>query len=549
MINLFYSKNGKNCKFGILWVVFLTFFVCNQLAFSSEINANPVTKSNKNQITNNFLSELFYNNCAYVKGSDGMLVTGNLLNQAVNNTKKKSNAENIQTPCIQDNPKSEYVKAPLTTLQAYNDVVFKGDSHIKVDFITPDRKPVNFGPMQEPYKMAQKKLFDMVKNNDPSFFWVNLPEKLLKENYIDKVYTAVDEFKKPFGTDSKLIFVALGNPANTDEMAKAFGIGNNLVSSCDITPAQVKNTIKKAGGNLDKIQIIISSKSGSTFESNQTYKLLVDELTEHYEHKGIKAENIQKEISKHFLFITDKNPEKSKLQKQAQSTGIKTIDCIEGHSAFADIAYAMPILAYLGLPKQSATKMLKSADNMSKNLIKQAKLNGNIAAEMAADDKNAATKEQFIFHDPQFTDFSSTTKQLYEESLRKLNFSTNVYPRAAHSGLECAINSKLEGQQVNNITNVVTRVNYKPNQKEETYLKEAAKLEEAHIINAQQEGHFQKKIVLEMGPDGISPESLGEFEILKSFLVYYKNEFENAGKTDLYNQSYVSGYKKIREGL
>lgn len=530
--------------------IFLAVTVFNQSVFASQLDFETINKCKKNQINSNFIFETFYDNCVCEKGVYDMLVVNNVMGKSVVSFKNTaSNEQNLTSTSNQNLSEVNCVKAPLGTLQAYKDIIFRGGSHIKVDFITPDGKPTNLVPMQKPFIEAHSKLSKMVEANDPTCFWATLPEKLLKENYIDDVYNTVDEFKKPFDKDSKLIFVALGNPANTDEMAKAFGIGHNLIYSCDITPAQMNNTIKKAGNDLDKIQIIISSKSGSTFESNQTYKLLVDELTEHYKNKGVEPQNIQQEVSKHFLFITDKNPDKSKLKKQAESLGIKTIDCIEGHSAFADMAYGMPVLAYLGLPKESAVRMLKASDNMSKNLLKQTSLDSNIAAKIAAYDNNIATKEQFIFHDPQFTDFSSTTKQLYEESLRKLNFSTNVYPRSAHSGLECAISSGLKGQQINNITNVVTRVNYKPNPSEEAYLKEAAKLEEAHIRNAQEEGHFQKNIVLEMGPDGITPESLGEFETLKSFVTYYKNEFGNSGQINLYNQGYVNGYKKIRESL
>lgn len=537
-------------KIYVFGSIFLALTVFNQFVFASQLDFETINKCKKNQCNSNFIFEKFYNNCVCEKGVYNMLVVNNVMGKSVVSFKNTVSNEQNQTPTSnQKLNEDNCVKAPLGTLQAYKDVIFRGGSHIKVDFITPDGKPANIASMQKPFIEAHSKLSKMVEANDPTCFWATLPEKLLKENYIDDVYNTVDEFKKPFDKDSKLIFVALGNPANTDEMAKAFGISHNLIYSCDITPAQMNNTIKKAGGDLDKIQIIISSKSGSTFESNQTYKLLVDELTEHYKNKGVEPQNIQQEVSKHFLFITDKNPDKSKLKKQAESLGIKTIDCIEGHSAFADMAYGMPVLAYLGLPKESALRMLKASDNMSKNLLKQTSLDSNIAAKIAAYDKNAATKEQFIFHDPQFTDFSSTTKQLYEESLRKLNFSTNVYPRAAHSGLECAISNELEGQQLNNITNVVTRVNYKPNPSEETYLKEAAKLEEAHIRNSQQEGHYQKNIVLEMGPNGITPESLGEFETLKSFVTYYKNEFENAGQINLYSQGYVNGYKKIRESL
>lgn len=525
-------------KLGFLVFALMVF---NQFTFAGQINGK-------------FIFQEFYKNSVYKKGAN-MLSVNSVSNKSVVNFRGNISQEQIQKSSYSSNVnKNNYAKIPLGTLQAYKDINFRGTmSHIEVKYITPDGIPVNFTPMQQPFKDAHAKLSKLAQEHDPSVFWTSLPDKLLSDGYVDSVYKTVDEFKKPFGGDTKLIFVALGNPANTDEMAKALGIGQNLVYSCDITPAQMKSTIKKAGGNLDKIQIIISSKSGSTFESNQTYKLLVDALTEHYTTKGIKPEEMQGEISKHFLFITDKNPEKSKLKKQAEALGIRTIDCIDGHSAFADLAYSMPALAYLGLPKEAAIRMVKAADEMSKSLMKQTELKDNIAASISAYDKIAidggATKEQFVFHDPQFADFSLSTKQLYEESLRKLNLSTNVYPRAAHSGLETAISSDLEGQPINNITNIVARANYQPSTEEAQYLKEANKLEEAHIRNAQAEGHFQKELVLEMGPEGITPESLGEFETLKSFVVYYKNEFENGGQTNLYSQGYVNGYKKIREGL
>lgn len=524
----------------VLGILFLALVVFSQSAFSDQIDSK-------------FHFEEFYKNSVSAKGVN-MLSVNSVSNKSVVNFRGSVSQEKVRKSNYSSNANNDYAKIPLGTLQAYKNINFRGTMpHIDVKYITPGGTEVNFAPLQGSFKESQDKLSRLAQNNDPSVFWTSLPSKLLQEGYVDSVYKAVDEFKKPFGTNTKLIFVALGNPANTDEMAKALGIGQNMVYSCDITPAQMKNTIKKAGGDLDKIQIIISSKSGSTFESNQTYKLLVDALTEHYTQKGVKSEDMQAAVSKHFLFITDKNPEKSKLKKQAEALGIKTIDCVEGHSAFADLAYSMPALAYLGLPKTSATKMVKAADEMSKNLMKQTDLTENMAASIAAYDKiaieNGATKEQFVFHDPQYTDFSSTMRQLDEESLRKLNFSTNIYPRSAHSGLETAISSGLEGQPVNNITNVVTRVNYKPTPEEEAYLKEANKLEEAHIRNAQQEGHFQKQLVLEMGPEGITPESLGEFETLKSFVTYYKNEFENSGEVNLYNQSYVKKYKEIREGL
>lgn len=427
------------------------------------------------------------------------------------------------------------------------------DGNLKTEFIAPKGVNVNIDKMQKPLSDSLNKLSNL-KKTDSNYSWIDLPEKLLNEKYVDNVYKTVGEFKKPFKNNPKLIFVALGNPSNGDELVKASGLGSNLVYSCDITPAQVKDTIKKAGGDLENIQVIISSKSGSTFESSQTYSLLNEAFTKYYENKGVKPENIKKEVSKHFLMITDKNPEKSVLKKQAMESGIKTIDAVDGlHSGFGDLAYSLPILAYAGLPEESAVKMLKSADAMTKKLMTN-DLNQNMAGKIAAFDKiaqeNGATKEQFVFHDAHFTDFSSTMEQLYKESLRKLNFMTSVYPRAAHSGLESDLNHELKGQPISIITNVDVKNDLIPQTAEDAkYNDGAAKLEEAHEISAQNEGHYQKKITLNMGDQGVTPESLGEFITLKSFVAYFKNEFENAGKVDMYKQPYVKGYKEIRVNL
>lgn len=456
------------------------------------------------------------------------------------------------------NPNS--VNAPVSnkvsssvSMNNYNKDLKMDDGNLSVNFVSPAGEQLDFNSMQEPFNKALNKLLESRKT-DSNYSWVDLPAKLIKENYIENVYKTVNDFKKPFGNNAKLIFVALGNPSNADELVNAMGLGANLVYACDLTLAQSKDTIKKAGGDLGNIQVIISSKSGSTFESNQTYKMLTEEFKLYYLKKGVKPENIQKEVSKHFLLITDQNPEKSKLKKQAQLEGIATIDAVDAlHSGFGDLAYSMPILAYSGLPEDSAKRMLKAADNMSKQLITK-DLNSNMAGKIAAFDKIAmekgATKEQFVFHDSHFTDFSMMMQQLYKESLRKLDFTTSVYPRAAHSGLEVDMSKGLKDQPTSIITNVSVRNQVKPKDAEEQqYIISARNLDKAHEMNLKKEGHFQKNIELNLGNEGLTPESAGEFVTLKSFVAFFKNEFENNGNTNLYEQSYVKGYKKIREDL
>lgn len=423
------------------------------------------------------------------------------------------------------------------------------DGNLAVAFEPPSNIKMDYNSMLAPFKASVEKL-QQLRKTDSHYSWIDLPSKLLNENYVGNVYSKINDFKKPFNKDTKLIFVALGNPANTDEIVNAMGLGKNFFPTCDITPAQVDDTIKKAGGNLENIQVIISSKSGSTFESNQNYKILDEKFTEYYTKKGLSPEAAKKEVSKHFLFITDKNPEKSKLKAKADKDGIITIDAVDGlHSAFGDLAYSMPVLAYMGLSEDSAKKMLKSADEVNKSLLSD-DLNKNMAAKIAAFDKLAidqgASKEQFIFHDSHFTNLSKTTEQLYKESLRKLDFTTSVYPRSAHSGLETDVSRGLEGQHLNLITNVSVKTPLDSQNKQDArYVISAKNLDKAHEMKLKQEGHFQKNLELNLGKDGITPESMGEFLQLKSYLVFFKNEFENAGKMDLYNQDYVKDYKKI----
>lgn len=403
---------------------------------------------------------------------------------------------------------------------------------LRVSYLAPDGVIKKPDIVKDVFVAARKKL----ASNTEYESWTNLPKQLLSGKYVDNVYETVKEFKKPFGKNTNLISVSLGNPANSDEVANALGLGAKVTYCCGTMPGEIKQAIAKAGGNLNKIQILISSKSGTTFESNETYKLLRKELTNHYKNKGVDSKVIDKEISKHFLCLTDKNPQ-SKLKAEAIKRGFKTIDCVDGlHSGFGDLAYDMPLLAYAGMPKQSMFRMLEAADKMSKNIIKN-HFSRNIAAKMAAFDKyavdNKATKEQFVFHTT-MVNLPSTIKQLYEESLRKINFETHTYPRSAHSSLQASIDSKLPGQAVSNITNVT--ITGKP--------VKTSKLEAAHIKNAQDEGHYQKTIKLFQEDGAVKPEAMGEFLILKSFVAFFKNEFEGLGQ-NLFNQSYVKGYKEI----
>ncbi len=428
---------------------------------------------------------------------------------------------------------------PLSTLHSYNNISFK--SVIKDLYERPEDAVIKEENFVEKFNWVQSLLKTEAKEESS---WINLPSKLLEDGSVDKVYQTVEEFKKPIGENPHLIFVALGNPANADEAAKALGFGDNVTYCCAVRESEIKHAIQKSGGNLEKIQVMISSKSGTTFESNTTYQFLHKQFENFYKNKGFEGEELKKQISKHFLCLTDKNPS-AKLKKEAIERGYKTIDCIDGlASGFGDLAYDMPLLAYAGLSEEDAIKMLKAAENITKETLENP-LEKNLAGKIAVFDRiakrNGVLKEQFIFHDTGI-DFTNTIAQLYRESLRKTDLELNTYPRSAHSGLQSAIDSKLDWQKTNNITNIIPLGGDKT--------QSALNLEIAHIKNATNEGHWQKILGFELKSDGsgITPETLGEFLMLKSFIAYFKNYLEGTNH-NMQKIDYVNGYKAIFKDL
>lgn len=473
-----------------------------------------------------------------------MLTINPIGNIYANSSKAINKKENNKTSFGQDTIQSGNSDIAPTSLfnayQAYNNIT--PNSGIKVDYIPPKGSEFKPEELNVKFTETQAKLRELSKNENS---WIMLPTKLLNDGTVDTVYSTVEKFKAPFGRDSHLLFVALGNPANADEAARALGVGDNITYCCGVRKNIIEHAIQKAGGDLGIIQVMISSKSGTTFESNDmTYKFLIEKFTDYYKNKGVPEENIPKEISKHFICLTDKNPE-AKLKKEAIEKGYTTIDCIDGlASGFGDLSYDIPLLAYAGVKKEDMIKMLDSAELTVKQVLDNP-LETNPAGKIAAFDKiaqnNGAAKEQFIFHDSEL-DLSSTIAQLYRESLRKINLETNTYPRSAHSGLESAINMKLPNQQKNVITNII------PNGGDKTT--EATNLENAHIENAKEEGHWQKTISFDLTKDGsgVTPEAMGEFLMLKSFLAFFKNEFEGTNY-DLEKIKFVDGYKAIRKEM
>lgn len=419
---------------------------------------------------------------------------------------------------------------------------------LDIRFLEPEFEPENRAIreikdiiLKRIFKKAQKNLREMAANEGS---WINLPSRMLKNNTVDSVYKTVEEFKAPFGEDSKVIFVSLGNPGSAHETATALGYGENIIYCCANAKHEVRKAIKQAGGDIEKIQVIVASKSGTTFESNNTYSWLKETFADYYKEKGMTDEEVKQNVAKHFLCLTDKNPSAT-LKADADANGFKTIPCVDGvASGFADLAYDMPLLAWAGVPKETTTKMLEAAEKLTKEIL-ETPFNENVAAKSAAYDKEAirhgASQEQFIFHDA-FLNMRKKITQLWGESLRKVGLQTHLYPEDAHINLEASISTKLPKQPRQIITNLITTGGDKT--------PGAVANEEAHFQDAKNQGHWQKilEFPLTQKSKGVEPEAIAEFLTLKSFVAYFKNVFESTNYS-LEKISFVEGYKNIRQRL
>lgn len=420
-------------------------------------------------------------------------------------------------------------KHPCLSSQVHSNISF--GRYLRLKYITPDGIVPDLNPFKEAFKVAQKKL----RHSEKDSSWINLPKKLLDDKTIDKIYETVEKFKKPFGDDYHVLFVGLGNPSSADEAAEVLGYGHKLTYCCGTMKEEIAQSINKAGKNLDKIFVNISSSSGKTEESKVTTKLLINAFTKHYKDKGLSPKEVKKEVAKHFICLTDKNP-KATLKKMAIKNNYATIDCVNGESGFADIAYDIPLLALLGMPKETALNIVKTADKASKHFLNN-RFKDNLAAKFAAYDKLAldhkAKKEQIIGLNG-LVKLTSKFRQIYCEHLKLVGFDTAMFPRNAHDSLQVRIDKNLHGQPKNNITNIT--INKKPYR--------ARKLEDSHIEDAKKQGHYQKVLTLASGNGAIKPEAYAEFVMLKNFVAFYKNEIQKL-RQDLYDKSFVDGYKKI----
>ena len=206
--------------------------------------------------------------------------------------------------------------------------------------------------------------------NKPGYFlnWVNLPQEQLKR--VDELYSMADSFRAQTGV-SRLSVMGIGGSKHTVEHMLAInGLninGDSVAFYSDVDSISFARFMSKIG-DVTTSNYMIASKSGSTFETKDGFLRIQQMLVDAYISKGQSEEEAKKSAAKHFIAVTDGNPEKSELRRTSIEQGwlgdLFIHDDVGGRfSAFDD--HALFTLIWAGLSKSDMISMLNSAQEIS----------------------------------------------------------------------------------------------------------------------------------------------------------------------------------------
>lgn len=199
--------------------------------------------------------------------------------------------------------------------------------------------------------------------------WVNLPKEQL--NRVDEIYSLASSLKSQTGV-SKLSVLGIGGSKHTVEHMLGIN-GLNICSDkilfySDIDSISFERFLSKLGGDVLSSNYLVASKSGSTFETKDGFLRIQKMLEDAYISMGNTLEEAKKLAGRHFIAVTDKNPEKSELRRTSNESGwlgdLYIHDDVGGRfSAFDD--HVLFTLAYAGMEKEDMKSMLLSAQEIS----------------------------------------------------------------------------------------------------------------------------------------------------------------------------------------
>lgn len=208
------------------------------------------------------------------------------------------------------------------------------------------------------------------------------PKSLLEGDFLPKTISVIKDFKAQV-TDAKGIIIGLGNPSHVDKLSglpllKGFSSEDILLNLLgqDANKFERSKSFKKIlnlqdleekdkkvlAGVLDKMenyQAIVYSASGTTKETVEQTRNLRKIYEYLYKQCGNSENQIEQNVAKHFLFVTNKS-DGNTLLKEAGNKLHNIIPAPEGHSGSIFLGYYIPSLLYAGKTKGDIKAILKS---------------------------------------------------------------------------------------------------------------------------------------------------------------------------------------------
>ncbi len=379
--------------------------------------------------------------------------------------------------------------------------------------------------------------------------WVNLPQEQLKR--VDELYEMVEKFKAQTGVE-KLAVLGIGGSKHTVEhMLGINGLninGDTVYFYSDVDSASLARFLNKLG-DITKVNYMVASKSGSTFETKDGFLRIQDMLIDAYKAQGLSEEEAKKATAKHFIAVTDANAEKSELRRTSIADGwlgdLFIHDDVGGRfSAFDD--HAIFTLIFAGMKKDDLKALLNAAQEVS-----TLSLSDNL-------EDNDALKEGIFWADAKINGIQASVHQymgsmfentvywhaqMQNESVKDTLKQVAKVPDAMHHSAEAHFNpaNKLVFALTVPVDNGVCRENA------ESYIDALTKSYEIT-------GAFFKEEV-EMSALGLTPQAAGAMTQLRAYATVYQEIVEKvmAGKVlpevlDSVLQPHVEFYKKNLKG-
>ena len=379
--------------------------------------------------------------------------------------------------------------------------------------------------------------------------WVNLPQEQLKR--VDELYEMVEKFKAQTGVE-KLAVLGIGGSKHTVEhMLGINGLNINadtVYFYSDVDSASLARFLNKLG-DITKVNYMVASKSGSTFETKDGFLRIQDMLIDAYKAQGLSEEEAKKATAKHFIAVTDANAEKSELRRTSIADGwlgdLFIHDDVGGRfSAFDD--HAIFTLIFAGMKKDDLKALLNAAQEVS-----TLSLSDNL-------EDNDALKEGIFWADAKINGIQASVHQymgsmfentvywhaqMQNESVKDTLKQVAKVPDAMHHSAEAHFNpaNKLVFALTVPVDNGVCRENA------ESYIDALTKSYEIT-------GAFFKEEV-EMSALGLTPQAAGAMTQLRAYATVYQEIVEKvmAGKElpevlDSVLQPHVEFYKKNLKG-